>query len=475
MESKLEQFDVAIVGGGLAGLCVGHELSKRSPDTRWALFESSDRLGGKVLTERIEYEDGEFIVEAGPDAFLDQKPWARELAEELGLGDQLVPINETPNPVSILRNGTPINLPEGVALIAPTKIGPFLRTPLLSPFGKARAGLDLILPAKRDTADESVGAFIRRRLGQEALDWLAEPMVAGIYNADPDELSLQATFPHFRAMEREHGSVIRGLRASRAKSAEAPRSPAFLTLRNGMQELVDTHIDRLDHRLRTGAEVRSIHRLPDGRLALRTDSGEIAATSVVIVTSASNAATLVEGIEPIAAKRLRQLRTAAAGSISLAIRTAEIRRPLNGYGLVVPKREGLPINAITVASEKFPGRAPQGWTLFRVFFGGARSPGTMELDDEQLLKLVREQLSILLGIEASPAFHRIYRWPAGSPQYDVGHLDRVAGIEAALPSGVTVVGSPYRGVGIPDIVRAARETAETVLSRRLAMRELSHA
>ena len=460
MHPSGERLDVAIVGGGIAGLCVAYELAKRSPDLRWRLFEAGGRLGGKVLSERIEHDAGCFTVEAGPDAFLAQKPWARELAEELGLGDRIIPINRVPRPVAILNQGRPVDLPDGVQLVAPTKLLPFLRSPLLSPLAKARMGLDLVIPPRQGDDDESVGAFVRRRFGVAALDWLAEPLVAGIYNADPDELSLAATFPHYRALERNYGSVLTGLRVSRNK--DAAQSPAFLTFRGGMQELTDALVARVSDRANTGAAIDAIRQDADGRFVLNGSHGTASAASIVMATPAVVAAQLTAGCAPNAAHELGRLRTANAGSIALAYPPGAVRRPLRGYGLIVPRRENAPINAITVASSKFAGRAPVGWTLLRVFFGGARSPATVSLEEDELLSLVTAQLRQLLGIEQAPAFHRIHRWPAGSPQYDVGHLDRLARFEQALPAGLFVTGSPYRGVGVPDIVRAARETAAQV-------------
>jgi protoporphyrinogen oxidase len=560
--------DVAIVGGGIAGLCVADRLRRESPDVVVRVYEASDRAGGKLLTERIELDDGRFIVEAGPDAWLAQKPWASELVKELGLADQVIPINRLERPVAILKDGRPIDLPEGVSLIAPSKAWPFLRTPLLSPRGKLRMAADLLLRPRAGDMDESLGAFVERRLGREALNWIAEPIAAGIYNADPHQMSLLATFPQLRRLEQEHGSVIRGLRerrdvvaglrtrlgvrirsgsrwqvmgrprrpelkvraengkptegaeeivgfsrlqalarvfrpghtddrlgriatidriarrlgeafrvspgfqsadghgasttngAGRLPSTPTERPPTFLTLRDGMQTLVDALAERVGDAVETKAAVTGITSEPTvGYRLTITDRPDLLAEQVVLTTPATTAADLLVEVAPDLADRLRELRAVHAGTISLAYRTADIPRPLPGYGLAIPAKEGRPINAITVASRKFAGRAPAGWELLRVFFGGYRSPETMRLDDNALLEVVTAELRDLLGITAPPAFHRIHRWPAGSPQYDVGHLDRIAAIEATLPAGITLTGSPYRGVGIPDVIREARTQA----------------
>lgn len=453
--------DVAIVGGGFAGLAVAYALTKRHPALDWHLFEASDRLGGKVKTERIVHQDGEFLVEAGPDAMLTTKPWGRDLAVELGLGQRLLPINSLPAPAAIVKHGRIIDLPDGIALAAPTKLIPFARTRLLSPSGKLRAAADILLPARRQSEDESVGGFIRRRLGREMLDWIAEPMMAGIYNADPDDLSLRATFPRFEALEQTHRSLIRGLRATRPSISGSKNVPVFETLRGGMQELPDALIARVGNRCRTDAPVSTVAAHGDRYAVSVAGDAPIFARSVVLAAPASETARLLDPVAPTAASEVKALRTLSAGTLSLACRTEAIGRPPNGYGLVIPAREGLPINAITIASRKFPGRAPAGWTLLRVFFGGTRSQHTMQVDDTALLQVILNQLRTLIDFQGEPVFHRIQRWQSGSPQYDVGHLERVARIEARLPPGIVVTGSAFHGVGLPDIARDAIRAAST--------------
>ncbi|MEA2595193.1 MAG: protoporphyrinogen/coproporphyrinogen oxidase [Thermomicrobiales bacterium] len=464
MTTPAEQVDVAIVGGGIAGLCAAYRLRERAPELSCVLLEASVRLGGKVLTETIELESGRFVVEAGPDAFLAQKPWARQLAEELGLADQIIPINAVPQPVSVLKRGRPVALPAGVSLLAPTRTWPFLRSPLLSPQGKARVALDLVLPATGGNADESLAEFVRRRLGVEALDWIAEPLMAGIYNAEPEQLSLLATFPTFRQLERDHRSLIRGSRATARGMQGKPKGPAFLSLRGGMQELTDALVAKTAGMARCHTPVERVTRRAEGAFALLfADRPPIVAQALLMTVPAAEAARLLEPMALQATRELTGLRTVGAGAMTLAYRTKEVKRPLPGYGLVVPRRERRPINAITVASRKFDGRAPEGWELLRVFFGGARSPETMLLDEERLIAVVGAQLREILGIEAQPAFHRVYRWSSGSPQYDVGHLGRVAAIEDALPPGLSIAGGAYHGVGIPDIVRSMAATVDRII------------
>lgn len=447
--------DVAIVGGGFFGLALAYRLRRRSPEARVVLLEASDRLGGKALTDRVETSHGDFLVEAGPDSFLAAKPWALQLAADLGLSDELLPINRVARPVSVVKQGRLIRMPAGLNLAAPSLLKPFARSRLLSPSGRVRALREPYVPSGSSDGDEAVGAFIRRRLGQEMLDWVAEPLMAGIYNGDPEQMSLLATFPQLRVQEREQGGLIRAARRARMNQ-RGPRPPVFLTFRHGMQTLTNALAGEAGHVARLDATVEQVCRDGSSAFLIQLRDGDrIAARQVVLATSARESARLIEATVPEAAEMLAEFRTNPAGSVSFAFRDAVIGRPLPGYGLLAPFRAARPINAITVASKKFNGRAPDGWTLLRVFFGGARSPETMGLSDDELLAVVRDQLRELLRVEAPPLFHRITRWPSGSPQYDVGHLERVAAVEAVLPVGMHIGGSAYRGVGLPDLAHEA--------------------
>ncbi len=457
-------FDVAIVGGGIAGVTVACQLLRDAPWLRLTLLEESDRLGGKVLTERVETEYGRFVVECGPDAYLAQKPWARDLALELGLRDEIIPINSTSHPVQVMKRGAIHDLPDGIRLIAPTKVLPFLRGSLLGPRAKLRGLGDFVIPPQRAVSDESLGSFVRRRLGTGVLDWIAEPLVAGIYNADPERLSLAATFPFILDLEMSHRSVIRGLRTQRVGSTK-PGTPLFETFRDGTATLIDALSNHVRHISRTKSHVSAISRTVSGAYSVHLmNDHPVTSTHVVMAGPAASTAAILKGFAAAAAEQLSSFRTEAAGSLSLAFRRDEINRPVNGYGLVIPAREHAAFNAITVASEKFPGRAPEGWTLIRLFFGGYRSPATMHLDDRDLMTSAMTLLSRVMGISTAPLFSRVTRWPSGSPQYDVGHLDRVNALRMSLPPGVSVIGSPYDGVGLPDIVRSATALASQLRS-----------
>jgi oxygen-dependent protoporphyrinogen oxidase len=328
--------DIAIVGGGFFGLALAYRLRQRNPDATIALFEASDRLGGKALTDRIETEYGCFLVEAGPDSFLAAKPWAFDLATALGLNDELLPINQVARPVSVVKQGRLIRMPAGLTLAAPSLLEPFVRSPLLSPSGRARVLREPYAPVRTSDGDETVGAFIRRRLGQEMLDWVAEPLMAGIYNGDPEQMSLLATFPQLRAQEREQGGLIRAARQAR-RNRRGSRPPAFLTFKLGMQTLTDALARAIGDVAALDSPVERIERDVAGNYVIHSRNGDRSeARQVVLATPARESARLIEAISPDIARRLAEFRTNPAGSISLAFRDAEIARALPGYGLLAP-------------------------------------------------------------------------------------------------------------------------------------------
>jgi oxygen-dependent protoporphyrinogen oxidase len=489
-QSATNSLPVAVVGGGISGLSTAWYLQQAG--VPYVLLEQSERLGGKLCSEQVTLPSGEhFVVEGGPDSFITQKPWGAALARQLGLGERLLGTNERLRKTYVLHNGRPQPLPDGVLMIVPTKFKPFVFSALISPWGKLRMGLDLFIPPRRDGGDETLAEFVRRRLGSECLDKIAEPLMSGIYNAEADKQSLLATFPRFRELESKYGSVTKGMLASQrarkqaaagaqasspalapgaqadrklSASSSAPARPlsAFVSLPSGIEELAVTLVQRLTGDLRLHTAVNVIEQSGDG-YTLHLSSGEqLQARAVVLATPAFVAADLLRALAPAAADLLAGIRYVSTGTISLAYRAADAPNPLDGYGLVVPASAKRPINAITLSSIKFEGRAPEGYLLLRAFFGGSRSPQSMELDDAALLATVRGELAQLLGIRAEPLFHRIYRWGRSNPQYDVGHLQRVAAIEADLPPGIYVTGSPYRGVGIPDCVKQGQETAERI-------------
>lgn len=471
---------VTIVGGGITGLaCAWYLQQQAQAENRplaYSLVEQSPRWGGKILTTTVTgYGAAPFVIEGGPDSFLSQKPWAAQLARELAIGDQLLPSNDERRKTFVLHKGKPAHLPDGVMLIVPTKLKPFVLSGLISPFGKLRMGLDWFIPAKTDDADETLAEFVRRRLGHEALDKIAEPLLSGIYNADAEQQSLMATFPRFREMERKHGSLIRGMLAaanshsSTNGAAPQARSTLFTSFTPGMETLVTALTQQLTGDCRLGTTVTRITPHPSGshpRYELTLGDGAILLTdAIVLAIPAFAAADLLHDIAPTSAHELAKIRYVSTGTISLAYRRDHIQHPLNGFGIVIPRSEKRSINAITWSSTKFEGRAPQGYALLRVFFGGSRTPEMMAVEDEKLLTIVQAELAAIMAITTPPLFQHIFRWDRSNPQYDVGHLERVASIQSSLPERVFVTGSPYGGVGVPDCVRQAKETVHHLLSR----------
>lgn len=462
---------VAIVGGGITGLSAAWYLQKQAAETginlKLTVLEGSDRWGGKIHSERIDgFGDEPFVIEAGPDSFLTQKPWALQLAKELGLSPRLLDTNDAQRSVFVLKKGRLLPLPAGVMMIIPTEFWPFVVSPLISWPGKLRMGLDLFIPPKRDGQDETIAGFVSRRLGAEAVDRLADPLMSGIYNAESDRQSVLATFPRFRETEATYGSLIRGMAAARKARIGAPKPEhaMFVSLKTGTVELVETLVPKLGANLRLKTGVEGITR-QNGGYELRLTGGEIIqADHVIVTTPAYAAANLLGDLAPEAAARLKTIRYVSTGTLSLAFRRADIRHPLNGFGLVIPRSEKRRINAITWTSTKFNHRAPEGHVLLRVFFGGSRRPEMMNIDDDELMEVVRDELKDIMGIESEPVLQRVFRWHDSNPQYDTDHLALVDAIEAGLPPGVYVAGSPYRGIGIPDCVYQAQQTAARIFA-----------
>lgn len=502
-------FHVVIVGGGISGLSTAWYLEKQAAaqgvPVACTIYETADRWGGRILTDLVEHEEGRFVVEGGPDSFLTtQKPWAVDLALELGIGGRLLGTNDAARKVYVLSKGRPVPLPEGVFLLVPTKFRPFVFSPLISPLGKLRMGLELFIPARKGDEDETLGDFVTRRLGAEALDKIAEPLLSGIYNAEAQRQSLLATFPRFRHTELAYGSLIRGMLAEKAQVRNARKqeitrkqthserdsggtqaeaqtgapgngrpSSIFSSFVGGTEEIVTGLTRGLGARLRTGARVTDLRPGAGREYSLGVSCGRrgepvtetIQADAVVLAIPAYDAAELLTSVCPEAAGILRTVRYVSTGTISLAYRQDPSAERLGGFGVLIPRSERRPLNAVTWSSTKFDHRAPQGHSLLRVFFGGSRSPGTMDLDDEELPKVIKRELKSVMGVADEPLFYRIYRWEMANAQYDVEHLKRVETIERALPLGIWVTGSAYRGVGLPDCVQQGQMTAQRVVER----------
>lgn len=458
---------IVIIGGGISGLAAAHRVLELNKSAHVTILEASDRLGGTIQTE---HRDG-FLIERGPDSFISEKPHGISLAKRLGIESQLIQTNEEYRRSFIVRDGRLRAVPEGFQLMAPSRMWPFITSDIFSIPGKVRMAADLILPRKsvNGSSDESLASFVRRRLGKEALARMAQPMVGGIYTADPETLSLRATLPRFLDMEQKHRSLILAMaRLGRAQKigTSGARYSLFLSFNRGMQVLVDplTRINA-DLRVKTRA-----HRLTfDHEWTITTDKDEqIKADAVCLAVPAYVAASLLSDIDARLAEKLRTIKYASTATINFGYRRAAIAHPLNGFGFVVPFVEKRSLIACTFSSVKFSGRAPEGQVLLRAFAGGALQPEIFALDETEMSRRVEADLRELLGIREDPRFIEVAKWERSMPQYEVGHLDRVSEIEklvSALP-GLSLAGNAYRGAGIPDCVRSGEAAAEALLAQR---------
>jgi len=445
-----QRIDVAIVGGGIAGLSAAYDLQARGLSVR--VLEASARVGGVIATERF---DG-WVIDAGPDSLLVQKPAAVTLCRELGIADRLLS-TLTPRTAFVLRDGRLHAIAEGSFLGFPITFGALARSRLFSLAGKARMAGEVIVPRRTVDEDESIGAFVSRRFGREAVDYLADPLLAGIHAGDVDRLSIRALFPRLVDAERRSGSVIRALRALHVRPS--PQG-AFVSLPGGTGELVDSLSNALKpDTVVTNARVTNLRRGLD--YAIDSTAGNVQARCVVLAVPAYVTGTLTRPIDPALADLCDAIPYASTATVAFGYRRDQVAHPLRGTGFVVPRTEGLALLAGTWVSSKWPGRAPEGHVLLRGFLGGGRDPRRLDASDAELIDTARRELSDLLGISGSPLFSRVYRWTRQSPQYEVGHLHRVVSIDRrlnALP-GLFVTGSGFKAVGIPDCISDGRATA----------------
>ena len=461
---------VAVIGGGLAGLAAAYRLINAASPPHVTLLEASSRLGGKVRTE----VEGPYQLELGPDSFLAVKPRGVGLATELGLGDALIAPTHQPRRAAVLSRGRLEELPEGLSGLVPTRLGPVVRSRLLSARGKARFATDLWVPARPGDADESLAAFIRRRLGRDAYDRLVEPLMAGIYAGDGERLSLGATFPQLRQAELTHGSLIRGMLAARATPPSGPARPAFLTPAGGLGLLIESLTTRLQAAgadIRPGTEVTGVEAPALGEAGatfrLQLGNGDVlAADGVIFAAPAFVGGKVLAPLGPALASELAGIPHGSTAIVLMAFPRTAISRPLASHGYIIPRAEERPALAATFVSEKWPGRAPADELLIRVFLGRFGQEEVATRDDVDLVALARQELAATLGIETPPRFVRVQRWLWGMPQYVLGHLDRLDRIErlVAAHPGLALAGNAYRGVGLPDVIASGERAADTVMT-----------
>ncbi len=426
--------------------------SFRGEGYRFGCWKAAQRLGGVILTERF---DG-WVVDAGPDSLLVQKPAAVSLCRELGIADRLVSTLE-PRAAYVLRDGRLHQIPEGSFLGFPINATALAKSSLFTWGGKLRMACEVVIPRGPGDADESIAAFVRRRFGAEAADYLAEPLLAGIHAGDAERLSVRALFPRLVHAEQQTGSVIRSLRALRMQPS--PQG-AFVSLPGGVAELVDAVAGALNPGT-VALTARVTHLRRTAAFVLDTEAGAFHARAVVLAVPAYTAGNLLRGLDTTLAVLCDTIPYASTATVAFGYRRDQIHHPMRGSGFVVPRLERSPLLAATWVTSKWPGRAPDGCALVRAFLGGGRDPQRLDMTDDELVRSAREALEDVLRIDGAPLFVRLFRWSRQTPQYDVGHLDRLAAIERRLLSipGVFVTGSGFRAAGIPDCIADARQAA----------------
>ena len=456
--------EVIIVGGGISGLSTAYYLARGGVAS--TIVESRPRLGGVIQTEQVEG----CTLEAGPDSFLSIKPAALDLIRELGLADQVIGSNDHLRVTYVRKHGRLVPLPDGLMMVAPTRILPLLTTALLGWRTKLRMGMELLRAPQAKAGDESVAAFVEEHYGAEAVDYLAEPLLSGIYGGDPRALSVTAVLPRFVELANRYGSLTRGVLAERAKAmqsrASAPAPPLFRTLKGGLGQLVDAVVRSIDgqaHVLQARAE--TVERSGTG-FRVRAGGAWLPADRLVIACEAHSGAALLGPVDGRVAELLGAVPYSSSMTVALGFDAADFARPPGGFGFLVPRKERRRLVACTWVGTKFPHRAPEGKIVARCFLGGMDDAGILEETDEAVLAAVLDELREIAGVTAQPRFWRIARWPRSMAQYAVGHPQRVAELEArvaAIP-GLYLAGNAYRGIGVPDCIRMGKAAAAAILA-----------
>ncbi len=456
---------VLIVGGGISGLSTAYYLNKQG--VPFTLIEKGNNLGGVIRTETI----SNCLIEGGPDSFLTQKPWALDLIRDLGLGSQIMGSNDDERETFIWKNRQLVPVPDGLQFMIPTKVSPMLSSSLVGWGTKLKMGMEYFRkPASSPPPDRSVSEFVRDHFGQETVDYIAEPLLAGVYGGDPDQLSIDSVLPRFVELEAKYGSLTKATidAAERAPADAEPKPPLFSTLRNGLGHLVDSILESLADNLDgLRAEATSIEKTAVG---LRLKAGEewIDAEDVVLACEAHAAASITRSAFPALSSHLSAIPYSSSMTVALGFDIRDIGNIPKGFGFLVPKKERKRVVACTFVGNKFRNREAENTLLVRCFLGGASDEAVLLESDESAVRLVLEELTVMTGITTKPLFTRVHRWPKSMAQYTVGHRDRVRGIENCLSAipGLYLAGNAYTGIGVPDCVRMGKEAAAAIVKRR---------
>lgn len=479
---------IAVIGGGISGLAAAYQITRLNPQAKVHLFEASERLGGVIRTERLPG----LVVEHGPDMFTTKEPDALELCRELGIENELVPTNQENRGAMISKQGKLHPVPTGMSLLAPHRVGPIVKTPLLTPLGKLRLLSEYFVSRRDQDSDESLESFAVRRFGRNAFEWLVQPLISGIYTADPAQLSMKATLAEFLELEKKDRSILRGVlkrkRLAKKKAsndsqedekASGARYGLFLAPKTGMQRLIERLAEELPtEAIQLHTPIRSIKPKDAQGWQIETKEQTFEADGLIVALPAIHAADLLESMEPELSQQLQTVEYASSAVPVFVVNRRDISKPINCFGIVVPIADGREILATSFSSMKFPGRAPEGQLIIRVFIGGACQAQLLEKSDEQLIALARRELADLIGLspDAKPLVERVVRWNRAMPQYTLGHLDRVTKIELLaerLPQ-FELAGNAYHGVGIPYCIRSGRQAAARLMESLNATQSVSN-
>jgi len=459
---------IAIIGGGISGLSAAYTLEQKrraGVDVEYVLYESAPRLGGVLVTDRV---DG-CLVEAGPDSFITEKPWAADLCREIGLGDQLIGSNDTQRKTYIVVKGRLVVMPDGLMFMVPTKILPTVFSPLFSLRTKIRMAMEWFHPPHRASADETVADLVQRHYGSDMVNLLADPLLSGVYGGEASQLSVRAVLPRFAEMEAKHGSLGRAMLAARKKVAAAKKGPApplFTSLKEGMQQMVDTLAVRIDpDAVRSSTAVQSVL-FQDNGWTISAGYQSDHFDGLIIATPASAASALLQMADESLSRELGEIRYSSSVTVTLGYDELVRRSLPPGFGFLVPRSEGRRMLAATFVHNKFPHRAPENRAIVRCFLGGARDEEILQSGKDEILRIVRDELRQIIKLSAEPLFVRVYKWQGAMAQYGVGHLERLQRIETVLQKlpGLGLAGNAFTGIGVPDCVRSGKQAALKVLS-----------
>jgi len=459
--------DIIVIGGGITGLAAANRLVELSDERKIEfnikILESTNRLGGNIST----LIKDNLLIEEGPDSFITSKPYALKLCKRLGIESELIPTSESNRKTLVYLNGKLISIPEGFILLSPTKILPFIASPILSIYGKLRALLELFIPKSKNVGDESLQSFVTRRFGKELFENIAQPLIGGIYTSDPQRLSMKSAVPNIHNLEHKYGSVIKGLmKEYSTKQESGARYSQFVTLKDGMQTLVDAITSKIpDESIKTNQTVKQIKKTKAG-WKVEENAMEYNSDGIILATPSYVSAELLKTIDSDLSEQLSRIEFASSAIIILVYKKEDIKNKINGFGFVVPAKENLNILACSFSSEKFEGRAPSDSVLLRCFVGGALNQEILNNNDKGIINIVKNELKKILNISKEPYFTQLKRYPNSMPQYNVGHSKILTNINKLMSKhlNLELAGNSYEGVGIPDCIRSGEMAAENIIN-----------